>query len=50
MKRIDPAIIWDIERRKREIEKDDRLPLYVPLPEYEPEVPAKKEIEYVIEF
>lgn len=49
MQTIDPAIIWDIERKRREIERDDRPALYVPLPEYEPE-PPKKDTEYVIEF
>jgi hypothetical protein len=47
---IDPAILWDIERRKREIEKDDRVPLYVPLPERGPPEVPRKETEFVIEF
>lgn len=46
---IHPAIIKEIERRKRESEIDNRLPLYVPVPEREPEAPKKK-TEYVITF
>lgn len=49
MKGIHPAIIWDIERKRRELERDDRPALYVPLPEYEPEPPTR-EIEYVLEL
>lgn len=45
---IHPAIIWDIERKRRELERDDRPALHIPLPEYEPEPP--KETEDVIEF
>lgn len=48
MNTIHPAIIWDIERRRRELEVDNRLPLYIPMPGPEPKAPA--ETEYVIEF
>jgi hypothetical protein len=50
MNTIHPAVIWEIERRRREHEVDNRLPLYVPMPEHEPEKPEKREVEYVIEF
>jgi hypothetical protein len=47
---IHPAVIWEIERRKREHDADKRSPLYVPPPEPEPTTPETREVEYVIDF
>jgi len=45
---IHPSMIWEIERRRREHDVDNRLPLHVPMPEREK--PEKRDVEYVIEF
>ena len=50
MNTIHPAVIREIERRRREHEADKRLPLYVPVPEREPKKSENREVEYVIEF
>jgi hypothetical protein len=45
-----PWMIWDIERRKREVEIDNRLPLTIEIPHPSPDEKREKEIEFVIYY
>lgn len=49
MRKINIPPPWVIERRKPEVEQDQRLPLYLPEPPL-PERAPERETEFVVEF
>ena len=50
MNMIRPELIWELERRRRKRDADNRLRLTVPAPERAPDMSKAREVEYVFEF